>query len=188
MKFSAFLATSLDGYIADESHGIGWLEKANEVVPKGEDCGYGEFFSTVDSLVMGRRTFEQVALFPEWPYGNTPVFVLSNSLAALPSGVPASVTLMQGSPMEISQRLSVLGFQHVYVDGGSVVQGFIEAGLLEEITITLIPVLLGVGISLFGRSSSAVWFTLQRSHVYPFGFVQNVYRVARNHSLQGRRP
>jgi dihydrofolate reductase len=178
MKFSAFLATSLDGFIADESHGISWLEKANELVPKGEDCGYNKFFASVDALVMGRRTFEQAASFPEWPYGNTPVYVLSSSLAHLPVGLPQSVSLLKGAPVEVAAHLSASGFKHVYVDGGFVVQSFIAARLLHEITITLIPVTLGGGVPLFGAQSSPVWFTLLRSKAYPFGFVQNTYRVS----------
>lgn len=190
MKFSAFLATSLDGYIADQHHSIAWLEKANERIPKGEDCGYSAFFSSVDALVMGRRTFEQAASFPEWPYGVTPTYVLSRSLARLPNGLPASVSLLSGSPAEISQALSAAGHKHIYVDGGSVVQSFLGAGLLNEITITTIPVTLGGGVSLFGQTSSPVWFTLLRTQSFPFGFVQNTYCVssAATHSFTADDP
>jgi len=77
---SVFIATSLDGFIARPDGNMDWLHQANAVVPKGEDCGYSEFMSTVDSLVKGRHTFEQVNAFPEWPYGTTPVVVLSRNL------------------------------------------------------------------------------------------------------------
>lgn len=178
MKFSAFLATSLDGYIADEHHGIAWLDQANEAVPAGEDCGYGAFFASIDAMLMGRKSFDQVMRFPEWPYGNTPVFVLSHSLRELPSNAPPSVTLLSGSPASVAETIQSKGYSHVYVDGGTVVSAFLEAGLLSEITLTLIPVTLGSGIPLFGKQPNPIWFTHLRGRTFPFGFVQNTYRVA----------
>ena len=77
VRCSAFLATSLDGFIAREDGGLDWLDRANAQVPAGEDCGYAAFMATVDALVMGRHTFEKVLSFHEWPYADKPVWVLS---------------------------------------------------------------------------------------------------------------
>ncbi|WP_232625608.1 dihydrofolate reductase family protein [Achromobacter deleyi] len=73
---TSFIATSLDGYIARQDGGLDWLDAANQSVTAGEDCGYAAYMRTIDALVMGRSTFEKVASFPEWPYGDLPVYVL----------------------------------------------------------------------------------------------------------------
>jgi dihydrofolate reductase len=84
-RCSVFIATSLDGFISRSDGRIDWLDDANRLVPLDEDCGFAEFLSGVDALVMGRNTFEQVLSFPEWPYGSKPVVVLSRSLRSLPA-------------------------------------------------------------------------------------------------------
>ena len=75
---SVYIATSLDGFIARRDGSIDWLNEASAIVPEGEDCGFQEFMDTVDTLIMGRKTFEQVLSFGEWSYGKTPVVVLSH--------------------------------------------------------------------------------------------------------------
>lgn len=85
---SSFIATSLDGYIARADGGLDWLDLANQTVTPGEDCGYAKYMQSVDAIAMGRATFEKVCSFPEWPYANIPVYVLSTTLRALPHGTP----------------------------------------------------------------------------------------------------
>ena len=94
---SVFIATSLDGFIARSDGSIDWLNEANSVVPPGEDCGYKKFMSTVDTLIMGRNTFEQVLTFGEWPYGSTPVVVMSHRGITLPNDIPSSVSVSKES-------------------------------------------------------------------------------------------
>ena len=72
---SVYIATSLDGFIAREDGSIDWLMEANTAVPPGEDCGYAAFMGTVDVLIMGRGTYEQVATFEPWPYEGRRVVV-----------------------------------------------------------------------------------------------------------------
>jgi dihydrofolate reductase len=79
MKISVYIATSLDGFIARRDGSIDWLNEANAVVPEGEDCGYMAFMDSVDALIMGRKTYEQVLSFGQWPYRDTPVVVLSRN-------------------------------------------------------------------------------------------------------------
>ena len=144
-KCSVFIATSLDGFISRRDGSIDWLNEANAVVPEGEDCGYAQFMSSVDALVMGRNTFEQVLSFGAWPYGSTPVVVLSRQLKSLPGNVPATVTLSADDPATLVQRLSTEGLEHLYIDGGLTIQSFLSAGLIDEIIITTIPIILGAG-------------------------------------------
>ena len=176
---NVFIATSLDGFISRPDGSIDWLDEANALVPAGEDCGYGQFMAGIDVLVMGRNTFEQVLTFGEWPYGATPVIVLSRSLTSLPAHLPGTVSLSAEEPAQLVQRLSAAGLEHLYIDGGLTIQSFLAAGLIDEITITLIPILLGSGKPLFGPLSGDVHLELVSSRAYDFGFVQNRYRVVK---------
>lgn len=173
---SVFIATSLDGYIARPDGSIDWLESASND-SDGVDFGYKEFMESVDALIMGRNTFEKVLSFAEWPYGDKPVVVLSSSLPARPDSLPDTVTITSGAPQQIVERLMSQGMNSFYVDGGVTIQRFLNAGLIDEVTITLIPVLLGSGISLFGPLESDISLELVSSESFPCGFVQNKYRV-----------
>lgn len=174
---TSFIATSLDGYIARQDGGLDWLDAANQSVTAGEDCGYAAYMRTVDALVMGRSTFEKVASFPGWPYGDLPVYVLSRGWTALPAGTPASVRLHNGPLDELLARAAQDGCRSLYIDGGKTVQAFIQARLLEEITVTTIPVLIGVGRRLFGELDADVALRHISTQAYPFGFVQSRYKL-----------
>jgi len=176
-RCSVFIATSLDGYVARDNGSIDWLEKANATVPVGEDCGYGEFFSTVDALVVGRNTLEQALSFPEWPYAAKPVHVFSRTMQVLPAKAPPTVRLVTEQTTALLRSLMEQGANHVYVDGGQTIQAFLAAGLLQEMTITTIPVLLGSGKPLFGSLPMDISLQLVMSKAYPFGFIQSKYRV-----------
>lgn len=178
-SFAVFIATSLDGYIARTDGRIDWLEAANAAVPAGEDCGYGAFMASVDVLLMGRKTFDTVCGFAEWPYGDQPVVVLSRSLSALPAGVPASVSLTAGAPDEVAEELGARGHRRVYLDGGETIQAFVAAGLVDEITVTRVPVLLGEGRPLFGPVASDQRWRHVDTRSWPFGFVQSRYLAQR---------
>jgi dihydrofolate reductase len=174
-----FIATSLDGFIARDDGSIDWLDAANAVVPPGEDMGYAEFMSTVDALVMGRHTFEMAMSFDPWPYSATPVVVLSSQLPSLPGTAPATVSLHRGGPATLVADLASQGLNHLYVDGGRTIQGFLALHLIDELTITTIPVLLGSGKPLFGASPADVRLQHVATRAYEFGFVQTTWRVQR---------
>jgi dihydrofolate reductase len=176
-KCSVFIATSLDGFISRVDGSIDWLDEANARVPAGEDCGYGSFMATVDALVMGRHTFELAQSFGEWPYGSTPVVVLSSRMRSFPRAVPASVSLSDETPAALVSRLSSQGMRHLYIDGGITIQRFMAAALIDELTITKIPVLIGAGRPLFGPSIPEVRLEHLSTHAFDFGFVQSKYRV-----------
>lgn len=180
IKVSVYIATSLDGFIARDDGGLDWLDEANATVPDGEDCGYQAFTESVDVLIMGRKTYEKVLSFGEWPYGSKPVAVLSHKPISFPPGVPDAVTHSSESPQNILKRLSNEGVQHVYVDGGITIQGFLSEGLVNEITMTVIPIILGDGIPLFGSIKKDIRLTHLRTTAFDFGFVQSTYSVKRN--------
>lgn len=179
MQCSSYIATSLDGFIAKTDGSLDWLNAANATVPEGEDCGYAQYMAGVDVILMGRKTFETVLSFGAWPY-DKPVYVLSRQWNALPAGAPATAQLWKGSLPALSAHLAASGVRAAYVDGGQLIQSFINAQLLDAITITRIPVLLGSGLPLFGPLADGC-STVAAQHLqtrsYDFGFVQSDYRL-----------
>jgi dihydrofolate reductase len=175
-----YIATSLDGFIAREDGALDWLNEANATVPEGEDLGFRAFLESVDTLIMGRKTYEQVMSFGQWPYGQTPVIVLSRNSISFPPSLPDAVTHSSESPRDLYERLSGEGVEHIYVDGGITIQGFLSEGLVDEITVTVIPVILGAGIPYYGSQERDIRLTHVRTTAYDFGFVQTTYSVAKN--------
>ena len=172
MTVSVFIGTSVDGFIARPNGDLDFLPAGG-----GEPHGYDEFIATVDALVIGRKTFETVRAFPEWPYGDKRVVILSSRPLDF-SGVRGGVVeQMAGSPAEIVSKLAASGAHHLYVDGGITIQGFLRAGLVERLVITRVPVLIGNGIPLFG----ALPHDLRLRHVatqhYASGLVKSEYHV-----------
>ncbi len=177
MKASVYIATSLDGFIARRDGSIDWLNEANALVPEGEDCGFKAFMDSVDALIMGRKTFEQVLTFGEWPYGDTPVVVLSHNAVEIPSHLTGTVSCSSDSPQTLLESLSATGVKHVYVDGGATIHGFLAESLIDEVTITRIPIAIGEGIPLFGSMEKDIKLTHVSTISYDFGFVQSTYRI-----------
>lgn len=174
-----FIATSLDGFIARNDGSIDWLSAIDPLVPPGEDMGYAAFMANVDALVMGRGTFETAMSFTPWPYGTTPVVVLSRQLGALPDNAPPTVQLHHGPPPALVADLAAQGLHRLYVDGGLTIQAFLEHQLIDELTITTIPVLIGSGKPLFGALPADVPLQHVSTRAYEFGLVQTTWRVQR---------
>ena len=173
MKVSVFVGTSVDGFIARPNGGLDFLPPGG-----GEPHGYDEFIATVDTIVIGRKTFETVLAFPAWPYGKKRVVVLSSGpldLSAVRDGV---VEQMAGPPADVVARLAATGAQHLYVDGGITVQRFLRAGLVQRVVITRVPVLIGEGIPLFGPVPRDIRLRHVATQHYPSGLVQSEYQVA----------
>lgn len=177
IKVSVYIAASLDGFIARVDGNLDWLDEANTTVPEGEDCGFVEFMNSVDTLLMGRKTYEKVLSFGQWPYDDTPVVVLSSKPITFPDHLPSTVTHSSDRPAKLLKRLAGEGIQHVYVDGGLTIQSFLSEGLVDEITVTVIPVILGEGIPLFGSVEDDIQLTHVRTTAFDFGFVQSTYTV-----------
>ncbi len=172
MLTSVFIGTSVDGFIARRNDALDFLP-ANG----GEPHGYNEFIASVDVLVIGRRTYEIVLAFPEWPYGDKQVVVLSTrnlEFSALSGGL---VEQMSGSPAEIVSNLAARGFQHAYIDGGITIQQFLRAGLIQRLMITRVPVLIGEGIPLFGAIPKDICLKHVETQHYASGLVKTEYQV-----------
>jgi dihydrofolate reductase len=171
MKASVFIGTSLDGFIARQDGSLDFLPPGG-----GEPHGYEEFMASVDALIIGRKTYETVLAFDSWPYGDKPVFVLSTRpLASAPDA--AVVEHLSGPLADIPLRLAARGIHHVYVDGGVTIQGFLQAGLIQRLIITRVPVLIGTGIPLFGATPGDIPLKHIATRQYASGLVQSEYEV-----------
>lgn len=171
-----FIATSLDGFIADPDGGIDWL--TDLPVPEGEDHGYGAFMSTIDAVVMGSGTFRAVMGFPEWPY-SVPVTVMSRRLqrADVPENLHGRVSVTGATPLHFLESLAASGVRRVYVDGGKLISSFLRAGLVQQLILTRVPVLLGRGLPLFA-DTGVQRLTLLETRAWADGFVQSTYHVS----------
>jgi len=176
-KCSVFIAASIDGFIARIDGDIDWLHRPEYECSTLSGLGYDDFMKTVDALVMGRKTLDKVLSFPEWPYENKPVVVLSHGRLTLPQEIHDKVDVLAGDPADIVAQLAARGMKHLYIDGGQTIQAFLAAGLINEIVITRIPVLLGKGIPLFSQFGEERDLRLIDSSVSDNGFVQSRYQV-----------
>lgn len=169
---SVFIGTSVDGFIARPNGDLDFLPEGG-----GEPHGYDEFMASVDTLVIGRKTFETVLPYPVWPYGKKRVVVLSGrplNFSEVRGGV---VEQMAGPPSEIVAQLAANGVSHVYVDGGITIQRFLRAGLIQRLVITRVPVLIGDGIPLFGALPRDLRLRHVATQQYPSGLVKSEYHV-----------
>jgi len=170
---TVYIATSLDGYIADRNDGIAWLESI--VIPADIDLGYADLMHRVDAMIMGRNTFETVCgLGVEWPY-TCPVFVLSNTLITLPSQYEGKAKIIKGPLQEICTNLEKQGYKRLYIDGGATIQSFLREDLVDELIITTFPILLGGGPKLFGDLPKELTLKLESSKVFLGALVQSHY-------------
>ena len=173
MKNIVYIATSLDGLIADKDGGIDWLMEMPN--PQEDDYGYADFISQIDALVMGRKTFEKVLSFGgEWPY-EKPVFVLSTTLSEIPENLTGKAELINGSIKKIVNQLSEKGYENLYIDGGKTIQSFLEEDLIDELIITTVPILLGDGYPLFSKLSKPLKFTHKSTKSFDNGLTQTHY-------------
>jgi dihydrofolate reductase len=174
MSNIVYIATSLDGYIADKDGGLDWLQSIPN--PDNLDFGWANFMERVDAVVMGRKTFDTVCGFDcDWPYSK-PVFVLSNSLKSVPEEYKRRAETISGPLSGVLKTIHQKGYQHLYIDGGVTVQNFLKEDLVDEMIITVIPILLGGGVPLFGELPAHMAFDLVKTQVLLNAMLQNHYR------------
>ncbi len=168
-----FIATSLDGFIADPDGGIGWLTPYAEM---GEDHGYAAFMASVDGLVMGRKTFETALGFGGWPF-DKPVVVMSRTLAEVPRALQGRVRVSNAAPAGLMAQLGAEGWRRAYVDGGATIRAFLAAGLVRDMILSRVPVVLGRGLPLFGPEAAGIRLRHAGTTAFPSGLVQSRYEV-----------
>ncbi len=144
-RVQVFVGASLDGFIAGPKDELDWLGGSEGDTPDT----FAPFFLTIGAVLMGRRTYDVVAGFASgvWPYGDTPLRV-ATSRPLTP--MRASVSALSGSIQELVAKAKELaGDRDVYVDGGRLIRATLDAGLVDAITVTVVPMVLGEGIPLF---------------------------------------
>jgi dihydrofolate reductase len=167
----AFIACSLDGFIARADGDIDWLTSIP--VAAGEDGGYAAFIAQMDGILMGRGTWDKARTFTPWPYA-LPVTVASRSL---PMG-PLGQATVDGRPLpDILASLAAAGQRKIYVGGGQIISALLRDGLMTRLTVTVAPVLIGAGLRLFRDTGTIEMRLLETRHWAP-GFAQMVYRPA----------
>ena len=166
-----YIATSLDGFIARPDGGLDWLENLDD--PE-DDYGFADFIDKIDAIVMGRKTFETVLNFDEWPF-TKPVFVLSSTIQTVPNKLRGKVEILNGDPKKIVEELNSRGFNNLYIDGGQTIQRFLKEDLIHEMIITTASVILGDGIPLFHGISGDIKFKCKRVEVLNPYLVKHYY-------------
>lgn len=189
-----FIASSLDGFIAGEGDDLSWLpapaesptETSAESPESPTDFGFAAFLEKTGALLMGRRTFDIVAGFDgPWPYGKIPLVVPTHRSLFAKESITSEVHLIQGDIQTVVAQAKEIAAasgegHHVYIDGGALIRQALDAGLIDEMTVTLIPVVLGKGIPLFAGAEKRHTLELIRHQVYAQnGLASMTYRVVR---------
>ena len=170
-----YIGASLDGFIARTDGDIEWLVGFADQDAVG---AYNEFMATVDVIVIGRGTFEKVLEFPSWPY-DKPVFVLSRTLREMPDPLKDKMSILSLEPADLLPYLSSKGFKSAYVDGGKVIQSFLDADLIETLIIAKVPLLIGSGLPLFGPLDTDMAFEHVHTKTSTNGLVRSYYKRKR---------
>ena len=167
-RLSVYIATSLDGYIAATDGSLDWLDAA---CSPDEDYGWEPFLAGVDALAMGRGTYDHIRHLDPLPFGERPVFVFTHR----PPAQRAGVTFWSRTPQDAASAWAASGLRHVYVDGGRLISDFLAAGLIDDLTITTAPVLLGGGLPLFHAIPGPVPLARTSLESWPSGVTQARY-------------
>lgn len=172
-----YIAATLDGFIARADDAIDWLDHD----AGSDDYGWAAFRGQLDSIVIGRRSFEKVLGFGvDWPYAGLATTVWSRSFTT--ADVPADlsehdVSVSALGPRELLDQLGDRGLQSTWIDGGLTLQSFLAAGLIDHLTVTRMPILIGTGIPLFGAVPADVRLTHVETVAFASGVVQSRYAV-----------
>jgi len=194
MKCSVFIAPSVDGYIASSDGGVQWLESVGKTLSKEEEASdtmehfrnaFPSFIKSVDCMIMGSNLMNVLSGFnlsPEqWPYVDTKIIVLSKSIKDVPKNLKGKLEIYSGDIPELMNKLEKEGYKHAYIDGGKTINSFLNLGLINELTLTQAPVLLGSGIPLFGTLSKQILLENAQAIAFENNFIEIKYTVKYPH-------
>lgn len=169
-KIFVYIAASLDGYIAKENDDIGFLSLVDK---PGEDYGYSEFIKNVDTVIIGRKTYDKVLTFGiEFPHKDKKCYVITRTRHE-----PAdNVIFYSHSLGDLIQNLKTENGKHIFIDGGSeIINALLKQDLIDEFILSIIPVFLGDGIRLFKDGRPELNLELVSSTEYDTGLIQLHY-------------
>lgn len=172
-KLSLFIATSLDGYIAKHNDDLSFLKLVEK---EGEDYGYQEFTDTIDTLIIGRRTYDYVVKTigsSHYDNGNRDVYIITRT--ERPSA--GRTTFYTGSLIELVKRLKSEKGKNIYCDGGAeVINELLKYDLIDEFIISIVPILLGNGTRLFKDGRPEQMLELVNTKTFETGLTQLHYK------------
>jgi len=172
-NITIYIASSLDGYIARKNGSVDWL---SVVDGSGSDYGYHAFYDSVDALIMGSKTYQQVLDFGEWPYPGKPSYIFTRQ--ALKSSRD-DVIFVSEDPLYVIRKLEAQGMKRIWMVGGAeIIASFIKSGLIDEYIISIVPILLGEGIPLFKAPLPEMNLEVIESTLYSSGLLQVHYKEA----------
>jgi len=174
-KLILYIAMSLDGYIAKPDGDISFLSLVEK---EGEDYGYSKFIETIDTVILGRKTYDTIlSMGIDFPYGDRKVYVLTLT----PKPDSGNIQFYSGRLPDLISSLKDQEGKHIYCDGGAeTVHHLLQDDLIDEMTISIIPVLLGDGIRLFKGGLQEQKLQLINAQSFEKGLVQLRYIRVRN--------
>jgi dihydrofolate reductase len=170
-RLKLFVATSLDGYIAARDGDVSWRFHDG-------DYGYEAFLSGIDTVLLGRRTYETALALAQWPYPDRKivVFTRGDTLRVSPNTVATSRT-----PSDIVAELRTREGKDLWLlGGGELMRQCLDAGLIDDLIVSIHPILLGEGVPFVARGAARTPLVLTAERRYPSGLAQLSYRVDRD--------
>jgi len=155
-KIKLFIASSLDGYIAREDGNIDWL-------PQSGNSGYDEFYKTIDTVIMGRKTYEQILTFGKYPYEGQKSYVITKNTEIKKDG---NIEFVFETEKLVKELLSSSGKDVWLVGGADLISTFLNFDLIDDIILSIIPIVLGKGIPLFKNIQKEIKFELVKTTEY----------------------
>jgi len=171
-KITYYVAASLDGLITGPDGDLSWLD---DFAGDNEDYGYHKFLASVDTLVMGSHTYEQILAFGSWPYDDKSTHVMTKR--DLPAAPGAQVAFHSGSAVELIKNIKRDSPGDIWlVGGGLLAYDFLAHGLLDELQLYVMPVILASGVRLFSGHGQDIRFDLKSTVLYETGVARLIYR------------
>lgn len=172
-KVVLYISTSLDGYIATKNNSLEFLSIVEQ---EGEDYGYNDFIKSVDAVIIGRKTYEKVIeMGYEYPHKDKDVYIITRT--AKPS--VGTFQFYTGDLAQLVNQLKTKAGKNIYCDGGSeIANELMQANLIDEYIISIIPVLLGDGIKLFKDGRPEQKLELVSTKQFEKGLTQLHYKRA----------
>ena len=155
-KIKLFIASSLDGYIAKKDGSVDWL-------PENVDSGYAPFYSSIDTILMGKKTYEQILTFGKYPYKDKTSYVFTRNTNKQKD---ENVEFTSDVKEFVEKLISSSGKDIWLVGGSDIASTFLNHKLVDELILSVIPVVLGKGIPLFNNIKEEIKLELTKTTEY----------------------
>ncbi|MBI5325141.1 MAG: dihydrofolate reductase [Ignavibacteriae bacterium] len=170
-KVIVYIAVSIDGYIAKKDGDISWL---SIVEKEGEDYGYSDFIKTIDTVIMGRKTYDKVlSMVENFPHKDKKCYIITHTKKPHQD----NLEFYTGDLKELVSNLKSEKGNNIFIDGGSeIINYLMKCNLIDEFVISILPILLGDGIKLFKEGNPDDLYELLNVNTFDTGLVQLHYK------------